>query len=221
MIRGLVRDRRRPRRSLPELWALYHREDGPEGPPDVPTLCRSTNVRSMLRSGSEQRAGFLSPNKKGFPHASFTNSGSAIITRRFDSASFSLAPSSTTSPIRRFTRLTPWTTARQSISSRPCWAIAQWRQLAATFTSARTTTARASWRSKDSRRNRVESPCPMATFIVDTENNIAAHAEVPASSENLQSFASEKELAKLAGEWPGSGWSKSGTALRAWRPSRT
>jgi Protein of unknown function (DUF3489) len=44
----------------------------------------------------------------------------------------------------------------------------------------------------------------MSTFTIDSENNIAAHAEVPAGSENLQSFASEKELAKLAGEWPGS-----------------
>lgn len=43
----------------------------------------------------------------------------------------------------------------------------------------------------------------MATFTIDTENNIAAHAAVPANSENLQSFATEKELAKLAAEWPG------------------
>ena len=42
------------------------------------------------------------------------------------------------------------------------------------------------------------------TFTIDTDNNIAAHAEVPAASENIQSFASEKELAKLAAEWPGS-----------------
>ena len=44
----------------------------------------------------------------------------------------------------------------------------------------------------------------MATFTIDTENNIAAYAEVPADADNLQSFASEKELAKLAAEWPGS-----------------
>jgi len=44
----------------------------------------------------------------------------------------------------------------------------------------------------------------MATFTIDTDNNIAAHAEVPAAGDNLQSFASEKELAKLAAEWPGS-----------------
>ena len=44
----------------------------------------------------------------------------------------------------------------------------------------------------------------MSAFTIDSENNIAAHAEVPAGSENLQSFATERELAKLAGEWPGS-----------------
>ncbi len=38
----------------------------------------------------------------------------------------------------------------------------------------------------------------MATFTIDTENNIAAHAELPAASENLQLFATERELAKLA-----------------------
>ena len=42
-----------------------------------------------------------------------------------------------------------------------------------------------------------------ATFTIDTENNIAAHAEVPDASDNVQLFASEKELAKLAAEWPG------------------
>jgi hypothetical protein len=44
----------------------------------------------------------------------------------------------------------------------------------------------------------------MTTFTIDTENNIAAHAGVPGDADNLQSFASEKELAKLAAEWPGS-----------------
>ena len=34
----------------------------------------------------------------------------------------------------------------------------------------------------------------MVTFTIDSENNIAAHAEVPASADNLQTFASEKEL---------------------------
>jgi len=35
-----------------------------------------------------------------------------------------------------------------------------------------------------------------------TENNIAARSEVPAGVESLQSFATEKEFAKLTGEWP-------------------
>jgi len=41
------------------------------------------------------------------------------------------------------------------------------------------------------------------TFTIDTDNNIAAHAGQPASAENLQSFDSYQELAKLAAEWPG------------------
>jgi Protein of unknown function (DUF3489) len=44
----------------------------------------------------------------------------------------------------------------------------------------------------------------MATFTIDTENNIAAHAAVPTNLENAQAFASERDLAKLATEWPGS-----------------
>jgi hypothetical protein len=44
----------------------------------------------------------------------------------------------------------------------------------------------------------------MATFTIDIENNIAAHAAVPTKIDNLQVFATEKELAKLAAEWPGS-----------------
>jgi len=44
----------------------------------------------------------------------------------------------------------------------------------------------------------------MSMFTIDSENNIAAHAEIPAGSENMQSFATERELAKLSAEWPGS-----------------
>ncbi len=44
----------------------------------------------------------------------------------------------------------------------------------------------------------------MATFTIDSENNIAARAAVRANLENTQAFESEKELAKLAAEWPGS-----------------
>ena len=46
----------------------------------------------------------------------------------------------------------------------------------------------------------------MATFTIDSENNVAAHAGVPASTYNLQTFATEKELAKLSAEWPGLQW---------------
>src|SRR5215468_10441207 len=44
----------------------------------------------------------------------------------------------------------------------------------------------------------------MAIFTIDSENNIAAHTAVPDNLENAQAFAAEKELAKLAAEWPGS-----------------
>jgi hypothetical protein len=40
------------------------------------------------------------------------------------------------------------------------------------------------------------------TFTIDTDNNIAAHAAPPASAGNTQQFASEKDLAKLAADWP-------------------
>ncbi|HEY7335054.1 MAG TPA: DUF3489 domain-containing protein [Bryobacteraceae bacterium] len=42
----------------------------------------------------------------------------------------------------------------------------------------------------------------MATFTIDSENNIVAHAGTPASADNQQAFTNEKELAKLAAEWP-------------------
>ena len=61
----------------------------------------------------------------------------------------------------------------------------------------------------------------MSTFTIDSENNIAAHAEVPAGAENLQSFATEKELAKLAPSGPALAWSRSGIASPASRLSRT
>jgi hypothetical protein len=44
----------------------------------------------------------------------------------------------------------------------------------------------------------------MATFTIDSENNIVAHAGTPASADHLQPFSTEKELAKLAADWPGS-----------------
>src|SRR6202453_1973469 len=42
----------------------------------------------------------------------------------------------------------------------------------------------------------------MATFTIDSENNIVAHAAMPANLESGQAFESEKELAKLVAEWP-------------------
>jgi integrase/recombinase XerD len=42
----------------------------------------------------------------------------------------------------------------------------------------------------------------VATFTIDTDNNIAAHAEAPDKTGNQQVFTSEEELAKLAVEWP-------------------
>ena len=44
----------------------------------------------------------------------------------------------------------------------------------------------------------------MTTFTIDTDNNIQAHAVPPDRTDNQQAFASEKELGKLAAEWPAS-----------------
>jgi Protein of unknown function (DUF3489) len=42
----------------------------------------------------------------------------------------------------------------------------------------------------------------MATFTIDSENNIVAHTAVPDHLDSAQAFDSEKELAKLVAEWP-------------------
>jgi hypothetical protein len=42
----------------------------------------------------------------------------------------------------------------------------------------------------------------MATFTIDTDNNITALAGPPAGAEALQSFSNPKELAKLTADWP-------------------
>jgi hypothetical protein len=42
----------------------------------------------------------------------------------------------------------------------------------------------------------------MSTFTIDAENNITAHAELPAGVDESQSFSSAKELAKLTAERP-------------------
>jgi integrase/recombinase XerD len=44
----------------------------------------------------------------------------------------------------------------------------------------------------------------MATFTIDSDNNITAHAELPAGADESQSFSNQKELAKLTAEWPAS-----------------
>ena len=42
----------------------------------------------------------------------------------------------------------------------------------------------------------------MSTFTIDAENNITAHATLPAGTDESQSFSSAKELAKLTADWP-------------------
>jgi hypothetical protein len=42
----------------------------------------------------------------------------------------------------------------------------------------------------------------MATFTIDSNNNITVHAELPAGADESQSFTNQKELAKLTAEWP-------------------
>ena len=42
----------------------------------------------------------------------------------------------------------------------------------------------------------------MATFTIDSDNNITAHAALPAGADESQSFSNPKELAKLTAEWP-------------------
>ena len=41
----------------------------------------------------------------------------------------------------------------------------------------------------------------MATFTIDSENNITAHAGLPAGADESQSFTNQKELAKLTADW--------------------
>jgi hypothetical protein len=42
----------------------------------------------------------------------------------------------------------------------------------------------------------------MATFTIDSENNIVAHTGLPAGADESQTFSTSKELAKLTAEWP-------------------
>ena len=46
----------------------------------------------------------------------------------------------------------------------------------------------------------------MMIFTIDSENNIAAHASASEiTDKGSEQFTSEKELAQLAADWPGSG----------------
>jgi len=49
--------------------------------------------------------------------------------------------------------------------------------------------------------NRVMNGVAMATFTIDSENNITAHAGLPVSADESQ-FSNAKELAKLTHDWP-------------------
>jgi hypothetical protein len=42
----------------------------------------------------------------------------------------------------------------------------------------------------------------MATFTIDSENDIVAHTGLPAGADESQSFSTAKELAKLTAGWP-------------------
>ena len=42
----------------------------------------------------------------------------------------------------------------------------------------------------------------MATFTIDSENNITAHAGLPVGTDESQSFTNQKELARLTADWP-------------------
>jgi hypothetical protein len=42
----------------------------------------------------------------------------------------------------------------------------------------------------------------MATFTINSDNDITAFAELPDSVDKSQSFSTAKEVAKLTAEWP-------------------
>jgi hypothetical protein len=44
----------------------------------------------------------------------------------------------------------------------------------------------------------------MSMFTIDADNNITAHAALPAGADESQSFSTSEELAKLTAEWPAS-----------------
>jgi hypothetical protein len=42
----------------------------------------------------------------------------------------------------------------------------------------------------------------MSTFTIDSDNNVTAHTGLPAGADESQSFSTQRELAKLAADWP-------------------
>jgi hypothetical protein len=52
----------------------------------------------------------------------------------------------------------------------------------------------------------------MATFTIDSDNNITAHAGPLARADESQSFSTAKELAKITADWPASRLWTPGTA---------
>jgi hypothetical protein len=61
----------------------------------------------------------------------------------------------------------------------------------------------------------------MTTFAIDTDNTITAYLAGDQIPDDQARFTSEKELLKLAANWPPTAWSRSGTASPACRPSAT
>jgi hypothetical protein len=57
---------------------------------------------------------------------------------------------------------------------------------------------------KTAKHKRTKEKPTMATFTIDSDNNITAHAVLPADADESQSFSTAKELAKLTAEWPAS-----------------
>ena len=54
----------------------------------------------------------------------------------------------------------------------------------------------------------------MSSFTIDDENNITAHAGLPAGADESLSFSTPKELAKLTAD--SRAWWTSGTVSRGW-----
>ena len=59
----------------------------------------------------------------------------------------------------------------------------------------------------------------MSTLTIDAENNVTAHAVLPADADESQSFSTAKELAKLTAEWPASRLVETWNSFVGSRPS--